>query len=223
LYNLGKRKHIYRLIFVEHVKKKERAYREILYEFYEKGKYRHRVRWVAYRCGVSPGLVSHALKPLQKMGAVKMYSRWFEVVDAKKILLYWCNARNLWNDVVYRVRLDLSVEEIESLVPAESLFTAYTGFKHRFGYAPADYGEVIVYGDRQRFVERFGDYQHTKHPNLLVLSIDDHLRQFRETPLAQIYVDLWNLETWYARRFVEELDRRIEEYPRSGGDHGVLA
>jgi hypothetical protein len=105
-----------------------------------------------------------------------MYSRWFEVLDAKKILLYWCNDRNLWNDVVYRVRLDLPVEEIEGLVPARSLFTAYTGFKHRPGYVPADYGEVIVYGDRQRFVERFGDYQHTKHPNLLVLSIDDHLR-----------------------------------------------
>jgi len=199
------------------------VYREILYEFYERGEYRLRVREVAYRCGVSPGLASHALKPLQKMGAVKMYSRWFEVLDARKILMFWCTARNLWNDVVYRVRLDLSVEEIESLVPAKSIFTAYTGFKHRFGYAPADYGEVIVYGDRKWFVERFGEDQHTKHPNLIVLSIDEHLRQFRGTPLAQIYVDLWNLETWYARRFIEELDRRLEEYPPGGEDHGVLA
>jgi hypothetical protein len=55
------------------------------------------------------------------MFCVKMYSRWFEVLDAKKILLYWCNDRNLWNDVVYRVRLDLLVEEIEGLVPARSL------------------------------------------------------------------------------------------------------
>jgi hypothetical protein len=30
-------KYISRLIFIEHVKKKERVYREILYEFYERG------------------------------------------------------------------------------------------------------------------------------------------------------------------------------------------
>jgi hypothetical protein len=192
--------------------KKERAYREILFRFYEGGEHRLRLREVAHRCGVSPGLVSHALKPLQRMGAIQMSSRWFEVLDALKILMFWCNVRRLWGDIVYRNRLSLPVGDIEGLVPAKAVFTAYTAFKHRFGYAPADYGEVIAYGEREWFTERFGEDQSTRHPNLIVLSVDEHLLRFSKTPLAQIYVDLWNLGTWYAREFLAKLEKHLEEH-----------
>ncbi len=205
------------------MRKKERAYREILYRFYEAGEYRFGVREVARRCGVSPGLVSHALKPLQRMGALETYSRWFEVRDAKRILLFWCSARNLWGDVVYSARLGLPVEEIEGLVPPGALFTAYTGFKHRFGRTPADYGEVVVYGEREWFVERFGEDRPERHPDLVVLRTDEHLLRLGRVPLAQIYVDLWNLETWYAREFLAELEKLLEGGPRGGEGHGVLA
>jgi hypothetical protein len=44
-----------------------------------------------------------------------------------------------------------------------------------------------------------------------VLAPDDHLRRLSEggvAPLAQIYVDLWQLGA-LANRFVEELDRKL--------------
>jgi hypothetical protein len=44
----------------------------------------------------------------------------------------------------------------------------------------------------------------------VVLKSDPHLRRFRKAPLAQIYVDLWNLGTWYADDFIREMDRRME-------------
>jgi len=203
--------------------KKERIYREILHRHYEEGEHRLRLREVANRCGVSPGLVSHVLKPLRRMGAIPMHARWFEVLDAWKILLFWCSVRRLWKDVIYLNRLDIPVEKIEGMVPPKTVFTAYTGFKHRFGYVPADYGEVLVYGFAEAFTERFGETQHIENPNLIVLKPDEHLLKFSKTPLAQIYVDLWNLETWYAREFLTKLEKHLQEHSMRRRDHGVLA
>ena len=205
------------------MRKKERVYREILHRFYEVGVYRLRLREIASSCGVSVGLVSHALKPLQQMGAIQMYTRGFEVLDAWKILLFWCNVRRLWADVVYLNRVDMPVEKIEGIVPPKASFTAYTGFKHRFGYVPADYGEVVVYGVAEEFEERFGEAQYTERPNLIVLKIDEHLLKFSKIPLAQIYVDLWNLGTWYAREFIAKLEKHLQQTPVGGGNDGILA
>jgi hypothetical protein len=50
-----------------------------------------------------------------------------------------------------------------------------------------------------------------KKNNLFVLMPDDHLKRLSEggvAPLAQIYVDLWQLGA-LASRFVEELDRKL--------------
>jgi hypothetical protein len=205
------------------MRKKERVYREILHRFYELGVFRLGLREIASSCRVSPGLASHTLKPLQQMGAIRMYRRWFEVVDAWKILLFWCNVRRLWADVVYLNRVELPVEKIEGIVPPKAVFTAYTGFKHRFGYVPADYGEVVVYGVAEEFEERFGEARHTEHPNLIVLKIDEHLLKFTKTPLAQIYVDLWNLGTWYAREFIAKLEKHLQQLTATGSSRGILA
>ena len=192
----------------------ERVYREVLYRFFEENNHEFKVRQLAKECKVSIGLVSYALRPLKRMGAVQVYRRRFEILDAWKIMLYWCSMRNLWRDVIYKNRIDLSVDQIERFLPPGSKLTAYTGFKFRFGYVPADYGEVIVYGFREEFERRFGEEKYARMPNLIVLRIDEHLKKFDRVPLPQIYVDLWNLGTWYAREFLIKLENHLRELGR---------
>jgi hypothetical protein len=72
----------------------------------------------------------------------------------------------------------------------------------------ADYEQVLVYGAvsevKRRFPFRKGD------ANLLVLEPDPLLRRYgKVAPRSQAYVDLFNLPTWQAQRFLEALDRNL--------------
>ncbi|MBO3768833.1 MAG: hypothetical protein JTT15_00265, partial [Candidatus Brockarchaeota archaeon] len=134
----------------------------------------------------------------------------FSVLDPKKILLYWASIRRLERDIVYQTYVDDSVEKIESEVPANTVFTAYSAFKFRFKKIPSDYSEVVVYGVARDFERRFGKARTQLKPNLIVLNLDEHLVKFKIAPIAQIFVDLWNLKSWYARDFLKEMERIID-------------
>ena len=75
---------------------------------------------------------------------------------------------------------------------------------------PADYAEVVVYGDKASLENRFGEPT-PKKPNLIALQLDAHLKKFKIAPIGQIYVDLWNLNNWYANTFIESLEEKINE------------
>ena len=45
--------------------------------------------------------------------------------------------------------------------------------------------------------------------NLIVLETDPHLERLGRATLAQIYVDLWNLRSWYAQDFLNALEKVI--------------
>jgi DNA-binding transcriptional MocR family regulator len=189
------------------MKKNEWIYREILYRVIEKGERFFTQKALSERCGVSIGNVNKSLSVLEKMNAIEKKPRGFSVINWKKILLYWASSRNLEKDIVYQTRADENVTGIEKSLP-QVLFTAYSGYKFAFGAVPADYSEVVVYGDEEKIMERFGKKE--GKPNLIVLKMDAHLRKFRKPSLTQIYVDLWNLGTWYAEDFLKELEKRLE-------------
>ncbi|MCJ7816561.1 MAG: hypothetical protein MUP55_01765 [Candidatus Aenigmarchaeota archaeon] len=193
------------------MKKNEWVYREILYGFIEKGERFFTQKALSGRCGVSIGNVNKSLSPLEKMNAIEKKPRGFIVINWKKLLLYWASNRNLERDIVYQTRVGKSVNEIEKGIPP-AMFTAYSGYKFVFGIVPADYSEVVVYGDATEIRERFPERKGV--PNLIVLKTDPHMEKFKRVPLAQIYVDLWNLGTWYAEDFIKELDRRFGEIMR---------
>lgn len=49
-------------------------------------------------------------------------------------------------------------------------------------------------------------------PNLIILKSDDFLTGYGLlTTLAQTFVDIWNLEDWFAKEFSMALKRRIDE------------
>ena len=188
----------------------ERVHREILYGVLERAIRAFKQIELSKACGLSLSTVNHALKPLVRMNAIEKRRFGFEVLDPKKILLYWASIRELERDIVYQSHLNEPVGKIESEVPANSVFTAYSAFKFKFKELPSEYSEVVVYGRRESFERRFGGQELSLKPNLVVLDLDEHLLKFETTPTAQIYVDLWNLRSWYAKDFLKKLEEMID-------------
>jgi len=189
--------------------KKEWIYREILYGALEKNIRDYKQIELGKVCNISLSTVNYALKPLERMGAIEKKRFGFMILDPKKILFYWASIRNLGKETVYKTHLDRPVETIESEVPANSIFTAYSAFKFKFKKIPSEYSEVVVYGKRDDFERRFGREAQAFEPNLIVLDLDEHLKKFRMAPSAQIYVDLWNLGSWYAKDFLSKMEETI--------------
>lgn len=189
------------------MKKKEWVYREILYRVFEKDMHFFSQRSVKDACMISAGMVNKALEPLEQMNAIEKKPMGFHVINPKKILLYWASIRNLKRDIVFQTRVEMPVHEIEKLMP-QVKFTAFSGFKFAFRYVPSDYSEVLVYGNSELIKQRFGEKEGI--PNIIVLKSDMHLEKFKQTPLAQIFVDLWNLEKWYAEDFIKSLEKELK-------------
>ncbi len=190
--------------------KMERVYREVLWGVLENKTQEFKQLELSKVSNLSLSTVNYALKPLERINAIEKRRFGFRLVDPKKILLYWASIRNLEKEVIYQTYLDAPVVRIESEVPRNSVFTAYSAFKLKFGDTPSDYGEVVVYGKRDDFIRRFGNEKFQVRPNLIVLGLDSHLARFKIAPIAQIFVDLWNLKAWYARDFLKKLEEIID-------------
>lgn len=166
---------------------------------------------LAQACEVSLGTVNLIATRLERFGAIEKKPFGFRAIDPKKILVYWAGKRNLAKDILYGTRSTLPPPSTEAQLPSGTIFTGYSGYRLRFGETPADYEEVYVYADPREVKRRFPP-RRTYGNNLFVLSPDPHLKRLSEggvAPLAQIYVDLWQLGR-AANRFVDELDRKLE-------------
>lgn len=198
------------------MRKSELVYRELLQGAIEKKRYRFTQIELARAHKVSLSTINNALKPLRRIGAIRVKRRSFEVVNLRKILYYWASTRNLEKDVIYKTRVEIksTVVEIEKRTPPQVVFGAYSAYKFRFRDVPADYSEVYIYlseKDLKEVVKRFPQKVSRKSfPNLFVLKKD-----FKgwKMPLAQIFVDLWNLKEWYAWDFVRAFEERLTKLP----------
>lgn len=153
--------------------------------------------------------IHKGLERPRAIGAVRGSARGLRVLDPKRLLLLWAALRDLNADVVYSTRVPMSVNEIEARLPSSAVPTAYTAFvQHEGRNVVADYEQVLVYAKvnevRRRFPLRHGD------ANLLVLAPDPLLSRYgKVAPRCQVYVDLFNLPTWQAQRFLEAMDRKL--------------
>jgi hypothetical protein len=193
------------------MKKGDRVFREILYRVYEQGERFMSQKTLAQVCELSLGSVNPLIARLGQLGAIEKKPLGFRVIDPKKILLYWAGKRNLPADVVYSTRSPLSVSSIEVQMPPGAILTGCSGYRIRFGDVPAEYDEVYVYAD-PRDVKRKFPAREVYRKNVFVLRSDPHLERLSEggiVPLAQLYVDLWQLGA-PANRFVDELERKLE-------------
>lgn len=190
--------------------KLERVYREILFNVYEKKNNSFSQKHLSERCKISIGNVNYALKPLEEIGAIEKKARRFIAINPKKILMYWASKHKL--KPIYKTFVDAPIIEIEKSLPQGALFSAYSAYKFIFKNVPADYSEIYIYADKkevEEIKERFP--KNDENANLIVMEVDEHLKTFKTLPLAQIYVDLWNINKWYAQDFLKTLEEKMNK------------
>jgi len=190
------------------MKKKEIIYRTILDDTMQKNQVFFTQLNLSKKLKFSLSTINNALKPLEEIGAIEKKPRSFTISDIKKTLLFWASVRRLSKDIIYSTRSENPVQKIESEMPAGVVFTAYSGYRIFFNEAPADYSEVYAYADSiEEVKERFPEKKGPK--NLFILQKDAFMPEKPAAPLPQIYVDLWNLKEWYARDFLDSLEKRL--------------
>ena len=192
------------------MKNQEKIFRELLYKAIEKKEFKLTQSELSKKLAVSLSIVNSAIKKLASIGAVKISKRSFNILDIKKILYFWASLRNLEKDIIFKARIEAPVREIERAMP-DVIFTAYTAYKLKFKDVPADYSEVYVYAEEkelEKIKSRIKSFKVSeKNPNFFALKKDSALAMHKELPLAQIFVDLWNLKEWYAKEFINSFNK----------------
>ncbi|KXB02480.1 hypothetical protein AKJ44_00405 [candidate division MSBL1 archaeon SCGC-AAA261F17] len=192
------------------MKKHQIALREILYQNYEKRKKFLSQKSISEACSASIGTVNSVVKKLGDLGVIEKKPLGFRIRDVKKVLHYWAATRDLEKDVVYTAYSPDLPKTIEEKIPPEVAFTAYSGFRRRFGVTPTDYSKVYLYGDPNQIARIFR--QKKKERNIYVLEQDARLKDLTSegvVPLVQLYADLWQLPP-PANRFLEELKQKLK-------------
>ena len=107
---------------------------------------------------------------------------------------------------------DFSVDDRGSgeMLP-DAVFAAFSAVQKKYNKAPADYDKVYVYLEKNKLNELKNRFPEKKgYSNLVVLEADPWLKNFGQTtPDCQTFVDLWNLEDWYAKDFLNFLKEKL--------------
>ena len=199
------------------MKKEEMLYREIASD-YMKGTNRFTQLELSRRLSISISTVNAALKNVSRINAVQINNRSFSIIALDRLLAYWATHRNIERDIHCKITLGAGVNEIESSMSGGIAFAAYTAYKRTYSDVPADYGEVYVYATENGAAEikrRFRQGAGTS--SIVVLKADPVLERMisaaspkiMSVAPAQIFVDLWNIRTWYAKEFADALSKRI--------------
>lgn len=167
---------------------------------------------------ISLSTVNNAVSNLSEINAVRVKNRSFEIIALDRLLLYWATHRNFNKDIIYTTRVDMPVKEIEGSMPDKVAYTCYTAYRFLYNDAPADYSEVYVYATEKGLSEIKRRFKYSEGiPNLIALKTDTILeKNIEEKSLekssvcaGQMFVDLWNTKTWYAKDFVDALAKRL--------------
>lgn len=193
--------------------KKEAIWRFLLNEALVDKNYKFTQKELAQKFGFSLSTLNNALCAPRDVGVVKVTGRYFTIEDKEKLLNLWATARRLQKDVIYSTHVEAPVKTIEGQMPANVLFSAYTGFSQVYNQTPADYDKVYVYADAPVLAELKKRFPPAKgYVNLIVLKSDQWLENLSNrgvVPSAQLFVDLWNLSDWYAREFLLALRGKL--------------
>ncbi|MGB9680840.1 MAG: hypothetical protein ACPLYC_01390 [Minisyncoccia bacterium] len=189
----------------------EIIWREILYQVIEKKVGQFTQKALAQKFSISLNLVFQALKIPRQAKAIEVTSRGFRIRDKEKFLYLWATRRNLSKDIIYQTHSELSVKELEASMPPDIIYAAYSAYLKYFKEAPADYDKVYVYLEEENLKKIQKRFPPAKgYENLIILKADPWLKNYGPlTPLPQLFVDLWNLEDWYAKDFLNALKEKI--------------
>lgn len=194
------------------MKKIETIWHHILYGALEAKEFKWTQQELARQFDYSLSTINHALGVPSNIGAIRKTARFFVLQDFEKLLYYWASLRNLGNDIVYKTFYPGSVLKTEGEIPAGGIYAAYSAARHLLAEAPADYDKIYCYfKDINYFKERFPPNQE-RAPNIFVLRMPETMPQYGGiTTLPQTFVDIWNLNDWYAHEFTKALEEKIHE------------
>ena len=195
------------------MQKIETIWHSLLWDALEKREFRHTQKAISEHFGYSLSTVNLAIKEAESVGAIKMSGKFFTVSDVKKLLYFWATHRNLTRDIIYKTWVDEPISEIEGLIPDGAIFACYTSAREILKEAPSDYSKVYFYFDENQLETVKKRFPPTKSldANLFVLKAYSWQKDYGLTAsLPQSFVDLWNLSDWYAKDFLEALERKID-------------
>lgn len=133
------------------------------------------------------------------------------VLDPARLLMLWAGRRRPTRDLLERFTLPTAATDVERAVanPSAILGGFAAASAALGGNTIADYSTVLVYGDpRLPDLPAAPDHEEPgfEPTEVWVLEPDPRLSRYgRTTPLAQAWVDLFNLPGWQAARFVHYL------------------
>lgn len=192
-------------------------YREISSD-YMKGINRFTQLELSKRLSISLSTVNAALMNVSRINAVTINNRSFSIIAFDRLLFYWATHRNIAKDTCCNITVNAGINEIESSMPKGIAYTAYTAYKNTYSDAPADYSEVYVYATKEAIGDIKRRFPETKGTSsIVVLNADSALErridagnlENTSVPISQVFVDLWNIRTWYAKEFSDALSKKI--------------
>ena len=192
------------------MKKWERTLRQILYQYFEEDQRFMSQTKIAKKCEVSIGSVNFIVKKLNRLGAIEIKPQGFRVSDASRILLYWANNRDIYQDISGEILTSISVEDIEKHLPLRCAMTCFSAFKFKFRKTFHLYKQIHVYADFERIKKMF-EAAGAGPNRLIILRPDPHLlklSQNKTVPFAQMYVDLWQVGN-PGKRYISDLNAQI--------------
>lgn len=189
--------------------KKEIIWRDILYEALEKKILFFQQKKIAQKFNFSLSTVFNALKTPREIKAVEINGRGFKLINAEKLLYLWGTERKLEKDIIYKTFANYPIEKMEGIMPNNITWGAFSAYKYKFGSAPSDYGKVYIYSDNaEEIKKRFPQIK--GQANLFVVKTDQYLKNYGSAmPLAQIFVDIWNMSDWYGKEFLNKLKEKM--------------
>ncbi len=206
------------LIIIRNMNKKEIVFRRLSCGYIDDGRRSFTQLDLSRELGVSLSIVNAAVTSLRDVNAVRVKQRSLEIMSLDRLLLYWATHRSLRKDIVYQIGVQAPALEIEKSMPGGIAFTGYTAYRFLFKEAPADYSEVYLYAGDDALAEIKSRFPPGKRaPNLFVLKCDSDLeksingRKLKNSSVceAQLFVDLWNMNEWYAKDYVDALSKRL--------------
>jgi len=187
-------------------------WREILFQGLEKSNFNFQQQELAEKFNLSLSTVFNALKAPRNIKAIQAGGRGFSLVDPEKMLYLWATERQWEKDLLYSSLVSGQPAEIESSVPAGTIWGFYSAYQYRFGDSPSDYDKVFIYIRKDDLAEIKKRFPYKKGPeNLFVLEADPFLSSYGNYgTLAQIFTDIWNTDDWYAREFLSKLKLKMD-------------
>jgi len=187
--------------------KKEIIWREILFQSIEKGKYNFQQKELSSKFGFSLSTIFNALKKPREIKAIKVSGRGFSLINPEKLLYLWAVERRLEKDIIYHTFVPEMPTKIERQMPDKIIWGLFSAYQYKFQDSPSDYDKVYVYAYSRQLLEIRKRFPQRRGPeNLFVLQPDQFLKDYGCTgTLAQMFVDIWNTDYWYAQEFLQKL------------------